>query len=139
MRVSQNTELAIVGALIVYTVFLPSIPMVRSLLSSSVGVAAGIALVYWVAKTVSLPLSLVVLVAVIRSSSAVIREHMDCEECPDSTWSFDAVTKMCKKQGTSELMPPTCGSAGDKPVAAPPLSPTPTPSPSHSSSPSPSK
>lgn len=137
MRVSQNTELAIVGALIVYTVFLPSIPMVRSLLSSSVGVAAGIALVYWVAKTVSLPLSLVVLVAVIRSSSAVIREHMDCEECPDSTWSFDGVTKMCKKQGSSELVPPTCGAK--PPSVSPPLSPTPTPSASHTESSSPAK
>ena len=107
MRVSQNTEYAIVAALIVYTVFLPSFPIVRQLLSSSVGVAAGIALVYWVARTVSLPLSLVVLVAVIRSSSAVIREHMDCKECSDG-YTYDEASKMCKKEGSTSL-PPICG------------------------------
>ena len=107
MRVPQNTEYAIVAALIVYSVFLPSFPIVRQLLSSSVGVAAGIALVYWVAKTVSLPLSLVVLVAVIRSSSAVLREHMDCTECPPE-YSFDTTSKMCKKEGSANL-PPICG------------------------------
>ena len=106
MRIPQNTEYAIVGALIVYTVFLPSFPIVRQLLSSSVGVAAGIALVYWVAKTVSLPLSLVVLVAVIRSSSAVIREHMDCSDCMEG-YEFDSGTKMCKKEGATDL-PPIC-------------------------------
>ena len=117
MRIPQNTEYAIVGALIVYTVFLPSFPFVRQLLSSSVGVAAGIALVYWVAKTVSVPLSLVVLLAVIRSSSAVIREHMDCTNCPDG-YTFDSSNKMCKKEGASDL-PPICS-------APPSMSSTPT-------------
>lgn len=107
MRIPLNTEYAIVGALIVYSVFLPSFPIVRQLLSSSVGVAAGIALVYWVAKNVSLPLSLVVLVAVIRSSSAVLREHMDCTECPQG-YTFDDATKMCKQEGATDL-PPICG------------------------------
>ncbi len=106
MRLSQNTEYAVVGALIVYTVFLPSFPFVRQLLSSSVGVAAGIALVYWVAKTVSVPLSLVVLLAVIRSSSAVIREHMECTDCPEG-YTLDSATKMCKKEGATDL-PPLC-------------------------------
>lgn len=107
MRISSNTEYAIVGALIVYTVFLPSFPIIRQLLGSTVGVAAGIALVYWVAKTVSVPLSLIVLVAVIRSSSAVIREHMDCSDCPDE-YTFDSESKMCKKEGSTPL-PPICG------------------------------
>jgi hypothetical protein len=107
MRLSQNTEYAVVGALIVYTVFLPSIPLVRQLLSSSVGVAAGIALVYWVAKTISLPLSLVVLIAVIRSSSAVLREHMtDCKDCP-ADYTFDEDKKLCTKEGAASL-PPIC-------------------------------
>jgi hypothetical protein len=107
MRISLNTEYAIVGALIVYTVFLPSIPIVRQLLSSSVGVAAGIALVYWVAKTVSIPLALVVLVAVIRSSSAILREHMtDCTDCP-AEYTYDDAKKMCTKEGAAAL-PPIC-------------------------------
>ena len=107
MSISSNTEYAIVGALIVYTVFLPSFPIIRQLLSSTVGVAAGIALVYWVAKTVSVPLSLIVLVAVIRSSSAVIREHMDCTDCMEG-YMFDSESKMCKKEGSTPL-PPICG------------------------------
>ena len=109
MRIPQNTEYAIVGALIVYTVFLPSLPIVRQLLSSSIGVAAGIALVYWVAKTVSVPLSLVVLVAVIRSSSAIIREHMECKDCPEGyTLDTSEGTPMCKKEGSASI-PPICG------------------------------
>jgi len=117
MRISSNTEYAIVGALIVYTVFLPSFPIIRQLLGSSVGVAAGIALVYWVAKTISVPLSLVVLVAVIRSSSAVIREHMDCSDCPEG-YTFDSGSKMCKKEGSTSL-PPICGAPPTKLSATP--------------------
>ena len=106
MRLSPNTELAVVGALIVYTVFFPAFPIVRQFVGSSVGTAAGIALVYWVAKTVSVPLALVVLVALIRSSSAVTREHLDCSECP-AGYSFDSNSKACKKEGATDV-PPTC-------------------------------
>ncbi len=105
------------GALIVYTVFLPSLPIIRQLLSSAVGVAAGIALVYWVAKTVSVPLALVVLVAVVRSSSSVLREHMeDCKDCP-MDYTYDESKKMCTKEGAASL-PPIC------PPSAKPMSPT---------------
>jgi hypothetical protein len=117
MRLPQNTEYAVVGALIVYTVFLPSIPMIRQLLSSSVGVAAGIALVYWVAKTVSVPLALVVLVAVVRSSAAVIREHLDCSECP-SGYTFDSNSKACKKQGATDV-PPSCAAPAGMSTSTP--------------------
>lgn len=117
MRIPLNTEYAIVGALIVYTVFLPSFPVVRQLFSSTIGVALGIALVYWVAKTVSLPLSLVVLIAVIRSSSAIIREHMDCTSCPEG-YSYDEGSKMCKKEGAADL-PPICGAPPETPAAPP--------------------
>lgn len=106
MRLSQNTEYAIVGALIVYTVFLPSVPIVRRLLSSSVGVALGIALVYYVSKYVSLPLAFVVLIAVIRSSSAVIREHLDCTTCP-SGYTYDINATSCKKPGATDV-PASC-------------------------------
>jgi hypothetical protein len=121
MRLSQNTEYAVVGALILYSVFMPSFGFVRQLFSSSVGVAAGVALVYWVAKTVSVPLALVVLVAVVRSSSAVLREHMDCTECPPG-YSHDSASKMCKKEGATDV-PPTCaapkGMDSTKPAPTP--------------------
>lgn len=120
MRLSQNTEYAVVGALIVYSVFMPSFAIVRQLFSSSVGVALGVALVYWVAKTVSVPLALVVLVAVVRSSSAVLREHMDCTECPPD-FTYDEKSKMCKKDGAPDV-PPTC--AAPKPTTTPTPMPT---------------
>jgi len=122
MRLSQNTEWDVVGALIVYSVFMPSFAVVRQLLSSSVGVALGIALVYWVAKTVSVPLALVVLVAVVRSSSAVLREHMDCTECPPD-YTYDEKSKMCKKDGAPDV-PPSCAAPKGTDTAKP----TPTPS-----------
>lgn len=121
MRVSQNTEYAIVGALIVYSVFMPSFSIVRQLFSSSVGVALGVALVYWVAKTVSVPLALVVLVAVVRSSSAILREHLDCTECPPG-YTFDTNSKACKKEGATDV-PPSCaapkGMDSTKPAPTP--------------------
>jgi hypothetical protein len=45
-------------------------------------------------------------VAVIRSSSAVIREHLSCEECP-SGYTFDSNSKACKKEGATDV-PPSC-------------------------------
>jgi len=126
MRLSQNTEYAVVGGLILYSVFMPSFSFVRQLFSSSVGVAAGVALVYWVAKTISVPLALVVLVAVVRSSAAVLREHMDCTECPPD-YMFDDKTKMCKKEGATDV-PPSCAA----PKGMDSTKPAPTPSPSSS-------
>ena len=120
MRLPQNTEYAIVGALIVYSVFMPSFGIVRQLFSSSVGVAAGIALVYWVAKTVSVPLALVVLVAVVRSSAAVLREHLDCTECPPS-YSFDSNSKMCKKEGATDVAPSCAAPKGMDSTTPPPV------------------
>jgi hypothetical protein len=129
MRLSQNTEYAVVAGLILYSVFMPSFSIVRQLFSSSVGVAAGVALVYWVAKTVSVPLALVVLVAVVRSSSAVLREHMDCTECPPD-YKYDEKSKMCKKEGATDV-PPSCAA----PKGMDSSKPAPTPS-SESSTPS---
>lgn len=122
MRLSQNTEYAVVGALIVYSVFMPSFGIVRQLFSSSVGVAAGIALVYWVAKTVSVPLALVVLVAVVRSSAAVLREHLDCTECPPD-YKFDDKTKKCKKDGATDVDPSCAAPKGMDSTTPPPPTP----------------
>lgn len=99
MRLARNTEWAVVGALIVYTVFFPSFPIVRQIVSSPVGTALSIAGVYYVAKCISIPLAFVVLVALIRSSSAVTREHMassvDCH-CAEAGYTFDSASRQCK-------------------------------------------
>jgi len=107
MRISLNTEYAIVGALIVYTVFIsPSLPAVRRFMGSTIGTAVGLAAVYWVAKTVSVPLALVVLAVVLRCSSGMVREFMECTDCPEG-YMYDAGSKMCKKEGATDL-PPLC-------------------------------
>ena len=108
MRISSNTEYAIVGALIVYTVFLsPSLPAVRRFMSSTIGTAVALGAVYWVAKNVSVPLALVALAVVLRCSSGMIREFMECTDCPEG-YTFDSESKMCKKEGSTPL-PPICG------------------------------
>lgn len=122
MRLSQNTEYAVVGALIVYTVFLsPSMFAVRRFMGSAIGSVLGLAAVYWVAKTVSVPLALIVLAVVIRCSSGMVREFMDCTECPPD-YAYDTASKMCKKDGAGDV-PPSC--AAPKGMDMPPT-PTPT-------------
>lgn len=130
MRLSQNTEYAVVGALIVYTVFIsPSLAPVRMFMSSTIGIAVGLGAVYWVAKTVSVPLALVVLAVVLRCSSGMVREFMDCTECPPD-YKYDEKSKMCKKEGATDV-PPSCAA----PKGMDSSKPAPTPS-SESSTPS---
>jgi hypothetical protein len=108
MRLSQNTEYAIVGALIVYTVFIsPSLPAVRRFMGSAIGTVVGLGAVYWVAKNVSVCLALIVLAVVLRCSSGMVREGMeDCMDCPDD-YTYDEGKKMCTKEGAASL-PPIC-------------------------------
>jgi hypothetical protein len=105
MRLSQNTEYAVAGALILYTVFIsPTLPMIRQFMGSGVGTVLGLGVVYWVAKNVSCPLALIVLAVVLRCSSGMVREFMEATECPPM-YMYDSVSKMCKKSGSPDIPP----------------------------------
>ncbi len=75
MSLSQRNEWIAVGAMILYIAFVPTIPMVRDFLGSPVGKAVGLAAIVYVWKFVSEPVSLLLIVALLRSGA--IREFAD--------------------------------------------------------------
>ena len=114
MRLTRKTEWLLVAALIVYTVFIPGSPRLRSVIGSPVGTAASLLGIYLLAKRLSTPLALVALVAVVRTSSAVIREHAtndgDCH-CKKPGFTYDSGTQKCKDpEGTLQEEPVCCTS-----------------------------
>jgi hypothetical protein len=117
MRLSQQTEWIVISALIVYIAFVPSVQVVRDLLSSAVGKAVGLAVVVYAWKYVSGPVALLLFTAMWRAGG--IREGADdpsmkpagpdCH-CP-SGQSIDPVTKQCKKaDGSPGGVSVCCGS-----------------------------
>lgn len=112
MRLPQTTEWILVAGLIVYTVFLPSLPAVRRVVGSPLGTAGSLLGVYLLAKKVSVPLALVALVAVARSSSSVLREHAtnamgDCH-CAKGGFTYDEASQKCKGGDGATTMEPVC-------------------------------
>lgn len=114
MRLTRKTEWLLVAALVVYTVFVPGSPALRSAVGSPVGTAVSLLAIYLLAKQVSTPLALVALVAVVRTSSAVLREHQtdmgNCN-CAQPGFTFDSTKSMCTKTGSTEEYEPVCCSA----------------------------
>jgi hypothetical protein len=112
MRLAQTTEWMLVAGLIVYTVFLPGLPAVRRVVGSPLGTAGSLLGVYLLAKKVSVPLALVALVAVARSSSSVLREHAtnsmgDCH-CTKLGFTYDKTAQKCTKAGETTTYEPVC-------------------------------
>lgn len=109
MRISQTTELAIVAALILYVSFAPGLLPIRSLLSTSLGKAIGLAAVVLVWKSVS-PLIALVLAVVLISSG--LREGMESGSgAPPSTTGGKPEDKPTsepskEKKGAAAASPP---------------------------------
>jgi hypothetical protein len=62
MKLTGKQEWIAIAALILYIAFTPGLPLVRDLLSGSVGKAVGLGVIMWVWKTVSKPVALLLLV-----------------------------------------------------------------------------
>jgi hypothetical protein len=82
MRISQNTEWALIAALIVYLAFTPGFPVVRQLLSTDVGKAVGLAAIVAVWKYVSPVVALLLTVNFVRC--ARMREFMENASGPST-------------------------------------------------------
>lgn len=133
MRLSTNTELIVLGVLILYIAFTPGFPIVRQFLSTSVGKAAGLALIVYVWKYVSEPVALLLTVNYVRCAG--MREGMVVSPpqsyCPAG---YNLQNNICKKEGfpdkpaTSCLDPalPKWDEVAEKCISAD-SSPTPTP------------
>jgi hypothetical protein len=142
MSLSQRNEWIVVCVLILYIAFVPSFPFVQDMLGSSVGKAVGLAAVIYVWKTVSEPVAILLLVAILRSGA--IREYADdpsmkpvSSDPPgncEAGYEPDLKTMMCKKgnetkamiicQPSEEWDPATSRckpKGGDKPPPVPPM------------------
>ena len=101
-----------VGVLIVYLAFLPSLAVVRQILSNPVGKAVALAGIVYVYQKVSCSVALLLLVGYMRCSSS--REGFTTPTttvqpvitCPDG-YAYDSVSKECKPTSSmSGSVPP---------------------------------
>ena len=104
MRLSQQTEWMVIGVLILYIAFMPSLPVVGNLVGSPVGKAVALAGVVYAWKYVSAPVSLLLLVSVLRTGE--IREHFT-GNCPTG-YTPDEVTRQCKNSTGQSIAPVIC-------------------------------
>ena len=113
MSLSQRNEWIAVGVLILYLAFVPTIPVVRDFLGSGIGKAVGLAAIVYVWKSVSEPVAILLVVALLRSGA--IREFADDPSIkPDITQhcesGYELVDKKCKK-GDETRAPIECTSS----------------------------
>jgi len=130
MRISQNTEWAILAALILYVAFTPGFPVVRQFLSTGVGKAVGLTVIVATWKYVSPAIALLLTVNFVRCSG--MRESMEdgsgSTSLPPNTScppDYTYVNGQCKNASGGSVAAITT----PPPAAAPPASPPPPPSP----------
>ena len=112
MRLVGTPELVVIGILIVYIAFTPGLPVIRQILSTSLGKALVLAGIVAVWKYVSHPVALLLLVNYVRCSG--MREFMDNPPpaagatpppnsyCPENSF-FDM--GQCKNSTTGQSVP----------------------------------
>ena len=125
---SARNEMIAVGVLIVYLAFLPSLAVVRQILSNPVGKAVALAGIVYVYQKVSCSVALLLLVGYMRCSSS--REGFTTPTttvqpvitCPDG-YAYDSMSKECKPTSSmSGSVPPesTPSSSMGASVSTPP-------------------
>ncbi len=105
MRLSTNTELIVLGVLILYIAFTPGFPVVRQFLSTPIGKAVGLAVVVYVWKYVSEPVALLLTVNFIRCAG--MREYLEMPKsnCPEG---YNLQNNVCKKEGSPDKPATVC-------------------------------
>ena len=99
---SSRNELILVGVLIFYIAFIPSLQMIRDILATPFGKAAALAGIVYVYKYVSCSAALLLVIAYVRCARTS-REMFTTPTttvqptitCPDG-YAYDAMTKECK-------------------------------------------
>ena len=127
---SSRNEWIVVGVLIAYLAFVPSLQIVRDLLATPVGKALGLAGIVYVHKYISCPVALLLVIAYVRCAgsswegfttpSATVQPTCTC---PDG-YAYDSVSKECKASSSmSGSVPPpepSLGSTTGASVSMPP-------------------
>lgn len=130
MRISQQTEWALVAVLVLYIAFTPGFPVVRQFLSTGVGKAIGLAVIVAAWKYLSPLVALLLLVNFVRCAS--MREYADdasmkpAEPSPPSPCPENSELKdgQCRNKTTGQSTPvspmPSPSAAAPPPATAPP-------------------
>jgi hypothetical protein len=111
---SSRNELILVGVLIFYIAFVPSLQMVRDILATPVGKVVALAGIVYVYKYISCSAALLLVIAYIRcarSSREMFTTPTTTVQptvtCPDG-YAYDSVTKECKTSSSmSGSVPPS--------------------------------
>ena len=121
---SSRNEWIVVGVLIAYLAFVPSLQIVRDLLATPVGKALGLAGIVYVYKYVSCPAALLLVIAYVRCvgsswegfTTPTMTVQPTCT-CPDG-FAYDSVSKECKPTSSMSGSVPPEASVGSMPGAS---------------------
>ena len=125
---SSRNEWIVVGVLIAYLAFVPSLQIMRDLLATPIGKALGLAGIVYVYKYVSCPAALLLVIAYVRCAGTT-REMFTTPTmtvqptctCPDG-YAYDSVAKECKPTSSmsGSVPPEASGSMPGASVSMPP-------------------
>ena len=100
MKLTRNTEWAVIAALIVYIAFIPGVPIVKELLATPLGKAAGLAAIVSVWKFVSPIIAILLTISFLRCAKWNVWEGFSGAEsactCENSAAIWDSQSKTCK-------------------------------------------
>ena len=121
---SSRNEWIVVGVLIAYLAFVPSLQIVRDLLATPVGKALGLAGIVYVYKYVSCPVALLLVIAFVRCmgsswegfTTPTMTVQPSCT-CPDG-FAYDSISKECKPTSSMSGSVPPEASVGSMPGAS---------------------
>ena len=116
---SSRNEWILIGALIAYLAFIPSLQMVRDILATSIGKAAALAAIVYVYKYVSCPAALLLVIAYVRCARSS-REMFDVPptmNCPEGT-ALDSTATPPVCRSASSITPPSAPSPPESGVGA---------------------
>ena len=117
---SSRNEWIVVGVLIAYLAFVPSLQIVRDLLATPIGKALGLAGIVYVYKYVSCPAALLLVIAYVRCARSSGLEMFTTPTatveptitCPDG-YAYDSMIKECKPSSSmSGSIPPSPPESG---------------------------
>lgn len=115
MKLSKNTEYAVIGALILYLAFLPPVQAIKTALSNPVGKAIALVTIVYVWKCISPIIAVLLAVGYVRCVSNVWEMFSGAEAectCAGAGFTYDKASKKCKNEKGEEgvVMACTCAS-----------------------------
>lgn len=100
MKLTRNTEWAVIGALILYIAFTPGLQVVKDVLATPLGKALGLGVIVYVWKFVSPIIAILLTISFVRCAKSNVWEMFSGAEtactCENSAAIWDSQSKTCK-------------------------------------------